>query len=75
MQVPLAVAVQAALAGKIVNVMAVAGILAANTVLRGAAVTVPRPDPVLGESLDQPWTTHVGPGVPDAPPLPGVPLR
>jgi len=67
--------VQAALAGQIVNVMAVAGILAANTVLRGGALTVPRPDPVPGESPDQPWAKHVGPGVPDAPPLPGVPLR
>ena len=36
-RVPLSVAVQAVLAGRIVNVMAVAGILAADAVLRGGA--------------------------------------
>ena len=73
-QVPLSVAVQAALAGQIVNVMAVVGILAANTVLHGGAQTVPRPDD-SGLASDQPWAVHSGPGVPDAPPLPGVALR
>lgn len=72
-QVPLSVAVQAALAGQIVNVMAVVGILAANTVLRGGALIVPRPDP--DPAGDQPWMTHTGPGVPQAPALPGVALR
>ena len=42
--VPLRVAVQAALAGSIVNVMAVAGLLAADAVLRGTAQQVDRPD-------------------------------
>ena len=74
MRVPLSVAVQAALAGQIVNVMAVVGILAANTVLHGGAQTVPRPDD-SGVESDQPWAVHSGPGVPDAPPLPGVALR
>jgi len=43
-------------------------------VLHGGAQTVPRPDD-SGLASDQPWAVHSGPGVPDAPPLPGVALR
>jgi|GEM_PF-115044 len=43
-RVPLSVAVAAVLAGRIVNVMAVAGILAADAVLRGSAVLREQPD-------------------------------
>jgi ADP-ribose pyrophosphatase len=69
-RVPLAVAVESVLAGRIVNVMAVAGILAADAVLRGSAVTVDRPDE---SQFDQtrPWAVHTGPGAPAAPPLDG----
>ena len=68
-RVPLAVAVRAALAGSIVNVMAVAGILAAQTVLAGGTSAVGRPDLPVDAGVDEPWMTHRGPGVPDAPPL------
>ncbi|HEY5878609.1 MAG TPA: NUDIX hydrolase [Nakamurella sp.] len=68
--VPLRVAVQAALAGAIVNVMAVAAVLAADGVLRGTVKQVDHPDrPGAGE--DTPWTVHRGPGNPGAPPLDG----
>lgn len=68
--VPLRVAVQAALAGSIVNVMAVAGLLAVDAVLRGTARQVDRPDaPAV---TDAPWTVHRGPGSPSAPPLEGA---
>ncbi len=68
--VPLRVAVQAALAGSIVNVMAVAGLLAADAVLRGTVRQVDRPDVPAGG--DAPWTVHRGPGSPSAPPLEGA---
>ena len=69
-RVPLAVAVESVLAGRIVNVMAVAGILAADAVLRGSVVTVDRSD---GSQFDQdrPWTVYTGPGAPAAPLLDG----
>ena len=70
-RVPLAVAVEAALAGKIVNVMAVSGILAADAVLRGAALRAQ--DDV--DVDDAPWQVHRGPGTPAAPPLDGIPVR
>ena len=69
-RVPLAVAVQAALAGQIVNVMAVSGILAADAVLRGAVLRA-QEQPVQ----DQPWQVHRGSGTPAAPPLDGIALR
>lgn len=70
-RVPLAVAVEAALAGKIVNVMAVSGILATDAVLRGASLREQnQPD-----EQDAPWQVHRGPGAPAAPPLDGIPLR
>jgi ADP-ribose pyrophosphatase len=69
-RVPLAVAVESVLAGRIVNVMAVAGILAADAVLRGSAVTVDRSDESQFDQ-DRPWTVHTGPGAPAAPPLDG----
>jgi ADP-ribose pyrophosphatase len=65
-RVPLTVAVEAVLAGKIVNVMAVAGILATDAVLRGSAVIADRPDEA---GSDRPWTVHTGPGAPAAPSL------
>jgi len=68
--VPLRVAVQAALAGSIVNVMAVAGLLAADAVLRGTVTQVDRPD--APAAADAPWTVHRGPGSPGAPPLEGA---
>ncbi len=67
-RVPLRVAVQAALAGSIVNVMAVAGVLAADAVLRGTAHPVDRADPA---GADLPWTIHRGAGTPGAPRLAG----
>ena len=69
-RVPLTVAVEAVLAGRIVNVMAVAGILAADAVLRGSAVLVDRPD---DSQFDQsrPWTVYTGSGAPAAPALDG----
>jgi len=68
--VPLRVAVQAALAGAIVNVMAVAAVLAADGVLRGTVKQVDHPDqPAAGE--DPPWTVHRGAGTPGAPLLDG----
>ncbi|ACV80353.1 NUDIX domain-containing protein [Nakamurella multipartita] len=67
--VPLRAAVQAALAGSIVNVMAVAGVLAADAVLRGIATPVARPDPA---EPDAPWTVYRGAGTPSAPPLDGA---
>jgi ADP-ribose pyrophosphatase len=69
-RVPLTVAVESVLAGRIVNVMAVAGILAADAVLRGRAVVVDRSD---DSQFDQqrPWTVYTGPGAPAAPPLDG----
>lgn len=70
-RVPLAVAVEAALAGKIVNVMAVSGILAADAVLRGASLR----SQDHSEVDDPPWRVHRGPGAPAAPPLDGIPLR
>ena len=69
-RVPLSVAVEAVLAGRIVNVMAVAGILAADAVRRGGAVIADRPDDSQVQH-DLPWIVHLGPGVPDAPPLDG----
>lgn len=69
--VPLRVAVQAALAGSIVNVMAVAGVLATDAVLRGTARQVPRPDPAADADADAPWTVHRGAGTPSAPVLDG----
>ncbi|HEY7811774.1 MAG TPA: NUDIX hydrolase, partial [Nakamurella sp.] len=72
--VPLRVAVQAALAGAIVNVMAVAGVLAADAVLRGAGRLVDRADADADAdagAADAPWTVHRGPGTPSAPPLDG----
>ena len=73
-RVPLSVAVEAVLAGRIVNVMAVAGILAADAVLRGSAVVVDRDD---DSQFDQarPWTVFTGVGAPAAPPLPGAAPR
>lgn len=68
--VPLRVAVRSALAGSIVNVMAVAGLLAADAVLRGTAGQVDRPD--APAATDAPWTVHRGPGSPSAPPLEGA---
>jgi ADP-ribose pyrophosphatase len=68
--VPLRVAVQAALAGSIVNVMAVAGVLAADAVLRGTVTQVDRPD--APGATDAPWTVHRDPGSPSAPPLEGA---
>jgi ADP-ribose pyrophosphatase len=65
--VPLPVAVQAALAGQIVNVMAVAALLAADAVLRGTVPQAQRP----AWGSDAPWTVHRGPGSPSAPPLAG----
>ncbi len=65
--VPLRVAVAAAVAGSIVNVMAVAGVLAADAVLRGTVKQVDRPD----TAPDAPWTVHRGPDTPGAPPLDG----
>ncbi len=65
--VPLRTAVQAALAGDIVNVMAVAALLAADGVLRGTVRQVDRPD----GGDDAPWAVHRGPGTPGAPPLDG----
>lgn len=67
-RVPLAVAVEGVLAGRIVNVMAVSGILAADAVLRGAALRDQSED-VVGQ--DAPWRVHRGPGAPAAPPLDG----
>lgn len=69
-RVPLSVAVESALAGRIVNVMAVAGILAADAVLRGSAVIVNRSDESQFDQ-NQPWSVYTGPGAPAAPPLDG----
>ena len=69
-RVPLSVAVESVLAGRIVNVIAVAGILAADAVLRGSAVTVDRSDESQFDQ-DRPWTVYTGPGAPAAPPLDG----
>lgn len=69
-RVPLTVAVEAVLAGRIVNVMAVAGILAADAVLRGSAVSVDRSDESLFDQ-DRPWAVYTGPGAPAAPALDG----
>jgi len=69
-RVPLSVAVESVLAGRIVNVMAVAGILAADAVLRGSAVTVDRSDESQFDQ-DRPWTVYTGPGAPAAPALNG----
>jgi len=67
-RVPLTVAVESVLAGRIVNVMAVAGILAADAVLRGSAVPVDRSD-ASQHDQNQPWTVHRGAGAPAAPVL------
>jgi 8-oxo-dGTP pyrophosphatase MutT (NUDIX family) len=69
-RVPLTVAVESVLAGRIVNVMAVAGILAADAVLSGRAVVIDRSD---DSQFDQqrPWTVYTGPGAPAAPALDG----
>jgi ADP-ribose pyrophosphatase len=69
-RVPLTVAVESVLAGRIVNVMAVAGILAADAVLRGSAVAVDRSDESQHDP-NQPWTVHRGAGAPAAPALDG----
>ena len=66
-RVPLATAVRAVLDGRIVNVMAVAGILAAERTLREGPVAR-RVDPSAG---DLPWPAHTEPEVPQAPPLEG----
>ena len=71
-RVPLSAAVEAVLAGQIVNVMAVAGILAANAVLRGSAVDR-RPRPT-SRRIDQDRAVdgvHRPDGAPAAPPLDG----
>jgi 8-oxo-dGTP pyrophosphatase MutT (NUDIX family) len=70
-RVPLAVAVQAALAGDIVNASTVAGLLAAAV----AVGVAPAPADVQLRPGDDPWTDtaavrHDGPGVPHAPVLP-----
>ncbi len=70
-RVPLSVAVEAALAGEIVNVMAVSGILAADAVLRGASLR----SQDVPDGGDAPWKVNRGPGAPAAPPLDGIPLR
>ncbi len=72
-RVPLPVAVAAVMAGRIVNVMAVAGILAADAVLQGRVRLQPRPsgDGPARPDADAPWTVHRGPGTPFAPPLDG----
>jgi 8-oxo-dGTP pyrophosphatase MutT (NUDIX family) len=70
-RVPLSVAVESALAGRIVNLLAVAGILAADAVLRGSAVIVDRSDESQHDQ-DQAWTVHRGPGAPAAPVLSGI---
>ena len=62
---------KAALAGRIVNVMAVAGILAADAVLRGTAVIVDRSDESQHDK-QQPWTVFTGVGAPPAPALAGA---
>ena len=66
-RVPLASAVRAVLDGRIVNVMAVAGILAAERTLCEGPVAR-RVDPSAG---DLPWPAHTEPEVPQAPPLEG----
>jgi 8-oxo-dGTP pyrophosphatase MutT (NUDIX family) len=66
-RVPLDTAVRAVLDGRIVNVMAVAGILAAERTLREGPVAR-RVDPSAG---DLPWPAHTEPEVPQAPPLEG----
>jgi ADP-ribose pyrophosphatase len=70
-RVPLRVAVQAALAGDIVNASTVAGLLAAAV----AVGVAPRPAEVRLRPGDDPWTDtaavpYDGPGVPRAPVLP-----
>jgi hypothetical protein len=55
-------------------VMAVAGILAADAVLRGSAVVVDRDDDSQFDQ-DRPWTVFTGVGAPAAPPLPGAAPR
>jgi ADP-ribose pyrophosphatase len=69
-RVPLTVAVESVLAGRIVNVMAVAGILAADAVLNGRAVAVDRSDESQSDQ-QRPWTVYTGAGAPAAPPLDG----
>jgi 8-oxo-dGTP pyrophosphatase MutT (NUDIX family) len=69
-RVPLTVAVESVLAGRIVNVMAVAGILAADAVLRGRAVVVDRDDDSQDDQ-QRAWTVFAGPGTPNAPSLDG----
>jgi ADP-ribose pyrophosphatase len=69
-RVPLATAVQAALAGDIVNASTVAGLLAAAI----AVGVAPAPAQVRLRAGDDPWTDtaavrHDGPGVPHAPVL------
>ena len=66
-RVPLATAVRAVLDGRIVNVMAVAGILAAERTLCERPVAR-RVNPSAG---DLPWPAHTEPEVPQAPPLEG----
>lgn len=73
-RVPLSTAVEAVMAGKIVNVMAVAGILAANAVLGGSAVTVDRSDESRTDQAE-PWTVYTGDGAPAAPALYGSSSR
>lgn len=73
-RVPLSVAVESVLAGRIVNVMAVAGILAADAVLRGSAAVVDRPDDSQADQA-RPWSVYAGPGAPAAPPLDGAAAR
>ena len=65
-RVPLSVAVQAALDGRIVNGSAVAGLLAASLVLGGPDRTRRPADEAWSSG---PSTRHTGPGTPDAPVL------
>jgi ADP-ribose pyrophosphatase len=67
-RLPLSEAVRATLDGRIANVMAVTGILAAAHALT-TGLPLRDPQEPTGE---EPWTLHRGPGVPDAPPLPAA---
>ncbi len=66
-RVPLSTAVQAVLDGRIVNGMAVSGILAAERTLREGPVGRVRDD----SAGDLPWPSHAGSDIPGAPPLAG----
>jgi 8-oxo-dGTP pyrophosphatase MutT (NUDIX family) len=64
-RVPLARAVEAALAGDIVNASTVGGLLAASIAVRSSVQLRPADDPWTSGAA----TPHVGPGVPQAPRL------